>query len=148
MPQRTILRPGRWSKLHGEDSGVSNVAVLYAIIGTSSWSSRMNMFREHLPLDEFSDRMIVGPLRTWRSQAVQNGGSAKLFNPKQLGINKSSFFAPDGVLARDRARRSRHLLLARIQRADHGARACSAENRSRPAPLRSVRCWEHVAHHR
>ena len=41
-----------------------------------------------------------------------------------------------------------NLLLARIQRADHGARACSAENRSRPAPLRSVRCWEHVAHHR
>src|ERR1017187_2874021 len=48
MPQRTTLRPGRWSKLHSEDSGVSNVAVLYAILGTSSWSSRMNMFREHL----------------------------------------------------------------------------------------------------
>lgn len=27
-----------------------------------------------VPVDEFSDRMIVGPLRTWRSQAVQNGG--------------------------------------------------------------------------
>ena len=46
-----------------------------------------------VPFDELSDRMVIGPLRTGRSQAVQNGGF-RLLKIRKLedGLRRSLTF--------------------------------------------------------